>query len=1243
MATDTPRPEPGDCAGCGKPLTSTASEGMCAACLLGPALALASQCEESEAELDLITAAGLEGRSLGGYEILATLARGGMGVVFQARQKNPSRVVALKVISAGELATRTMVERFHNEAQAAARLDHPNIVPIYEVGEDRGWHFFSMQLIAGRTLAEALHAQQPTPAEAARLLVQIARAVEHAHQRGILHRDLKPTNILLDEAGQPHLTDFGLAKAIEQDSELTHTQAVLGTPAYMSPEQAAGRTREITTATDVYGLGAMLYELLAGRPPFRAENTPALLRKIVEHDPAPLAVPGAGDLEVICLKCLEKDPARRYATAGDLADELERWLRHEPILARPAGNWERTLKWVRRNRARAALGATVVLAGLLLTTVSIFFNVRLQRSGQALERAVEQGRQRIIAQHLREAGRATAAGDGLVGLFSLTEALRLQPDDHPSATAIRRRLGLTLRHAPELLRLWDAEGAPYRLQFSADNRWLLAALRSGAVRVWDLRERRLLTELPATNAASLALVLSPNGRELVESLPEPPYVRLSHLEQGTSIALPLAGPCAHALAFSGSGRWVITGGERLRLWEAATGRELPVPGDTAGPWARVAASPDDRFILALAPDGSGRLLETTSWTWRSLPWLTDASGPASPVFSDDGRWLLLATDSDWLLAETASGTVVFSIPQPGIPYTATFSPDGRYFATAGFWEQGRVWTLPSPGMTNVAAFGLPIRHETGVNLMRFSPDARIIATAGFDYQLRLYGAQQHQLVAPILHHTALVEAAAFSADGRFLASADAKGLVRVWDLFPRAGVALPGLAPKPAPQFAPDGKLIAACDTQGQVRWYDAASGQPTGAPLFTPRAEPASVEPSASPRASGLAWSRDGQRLAAALGAEGVRVWEYPSGRLVAAWTNVGEATVVAFDGNGATLAAGTTTGEVLRWKLATLKAEEPWRAPFAPVERLVWNSRGPWLAAGGEAAVQVLSFSTGVEALPLLGAHDNLVALAFSPAGDRLLTAAGNHAISPGAARLWSLPALREAVPPLEHGDGLAAAVFSPDGRWVATGGEDNVLRLWQAENGAASGRVMRHEGIVRALWFDRCSEWLAAGANDGQVRLWSIPSGELAGPPLLLAGAVESVAFAPDDGQMLAVSARTNNLLVNFTPDPRPVAEMERIARAQTALRAGPGGTLEQVPLAVLAREIADHHPGGKPFPTNAAAWHARMAGPAEDAGEWFTAEFHWQRLLALQPGDAVAQQRLECVRAALARRNAPGVGR
>jgi tRNA A-37 threonylcarbamoyl transferase component Bud32 len=302
-----------------------------------------------------------------GYELLGELGRGGMGVVYKARQLALNRLVALKVIRGARLASAAERRRFQNEAEAVARLDHPNIVPVYEVGRYEGDPYFSMKLIDGTGLDRQVARFAGDPRAAARVVAAVAGAVHHAHQRGILHRDLKPANILLDDRGEPHVTDFGLAKRFDADADpdVTRSGAIVGTPSYMSPEQAAGGRDALTTATDVYGLGAILYALLAGRAPFGGSSVTETLADVRGKRPEPPSrvngrVPR--DLEVICLKCLEKEPERRYASARDLADDLGRWLRGEPIAARPVGAPTRAWLWCRRHPVRAALSAAAAVA-----------------------------------------------------------------------------------------------------------------------------------------------------------------------------------------------------------------------------------------------------------------------------------------------------------------------------------------------------------------------------------------------------------------------------------------------------------------------------------------------------------------------------------------------------------------------------------------------------------------------------------------------------------------------------------------------------------------------------------------------------------------------------------------------------------------------------------------------------------------------------------------------------------------
>src|SRR6266508_3926597 len=361
------------CGKCGAKISSDAPEGLCTGCVLETALgtlpdasvAAVADCGSAKAvDATETTQSKTKARAakilgeLGDYELLEEVGRGGQGVVFRARQKSLNRIVALKVIGLGQWATKAHLKRFRLEAEAAARLDHPSIVPIYEVGERDGQCYFSMKFVDGGQLDQVVKHTPISLRQAAELIAKVARTVHYAHEHGILHRDIKPGNVLLDAKGEPHLTDFGLARLVETESTVTHTMEVLGTPSYMAPEQAAGNNAGVTSATDIYGLGAVLYQLLTGHPPFAAGTTYETVRLVLATEPRQPRVLNPKvdrDLNTICLKCLDKDPKRRYASALALAEDLEHWLKHEPILAHRTGIFTRGKKWVCRNPTIALL------------------------------------------------------------------------------------------------------------------------------------------------------------------------------------------------------------------------------------------------------------------------------------------------------------------------------------------------------------------------------------------------------------------------------------------------------------------------------------------------------------------------------------------------------------------------------------------------------------------------------------------------------------------------------------------------------------------------------------------------------------------------------------------------------------------------------------------------------------------------------------------------------------------------
>src|SRR6266480_4223759 len=369
------------CRKCGAKIFSDASEALCPRCVLKSALgnfpdaAVAGGVDPGRSDTPSaadengapdnkksVSAAEMLGE-LGDYELLEEVGRGGQGVVFRARQKSLNRTVALKVISLGRWARKAHVKRFRLEAEAAARLEHPGIVPIHEVGERDGSCYFSMKFVEGGQLDQVVRRESMSTRQAAELIAKVARTVHYAHDHGILHRDIKPGNILLDAKGEPHLTDFGLARLVETESSITQTLDVIGTPSYMAPEQAVGNNAAVSSVTDVYGLGAVLYQLITGHPPFAGGTTYETIKLLLDTEPRSprLLNPKIDrDLSTICLKCLEKDSQRRYPSALALAEDIERWLKHEPIQARRGGVFTRGRKWVRRNPTSALLVASLV-------------------------------------------------------------------------------------------------------------------------------------------------------------------------------------------------------------------------------------------------------------------------------------------------------------------------------------------------------------------------------------------------------------------------------------------------------------------------------------------------------------------------------------------------------------------------------------------------------------------------------------------------------------------------------------------------------------------------------------------------------------------------------------------------------------------------------------------------------------------------------------------------------------------
>jgi WD40 repeat protein/tRNA A-37 threonylcarbamoyl transferase component Bud32 len=781
--------------------------------------------------------------SLPDYEQLEELGRGGMGVVYRARQQRLNRVVAVKMIRAGQLASAADVRRFLLEAESVARLDHPHIVPIYDVGEHDGWHYFTMKLVEGGSLAQWAPEPRPSgnnvnsrsPTDAARIMASVARAVYHAHQCGILHRDLKPANVLLDATGAPQVTDFGLAKRIDGTATMTHPDAVVGSPSYMAPEQATPQGKA-TTAVDVYGLGAILYELLTGRPPFRAPSPLETLLLVRTAEPVPpraIHPRIARDLETICRKCLRKEPERRYESALAVAEDLERFLEGRPILARPVGAVERFCRWSRRNPVVAVLAAALVLIiGLSFTLVTAkmaeAIDERNQKEAARLQAQLRADDLQEANKHLESAQylkqfqlgyRAWLAADlGKVNqiLGGCNPGLR-RVEYH----ALRRRsqgprLRIPTQDRPPLV---DTVMGPLPtgrtdlLAVAGKLAVVGCCLVEGqgpmrAVRVIDLEVGKVVGTVP----------LDLGSRDIIDVL-------------GSHALLGL-----RALAVSASGSLLaMASSDRLTVWDVGAGKSLwsrPF-GQQALPVHGLQFVEDGATVLTVrrrpfpvessAGDGDLRLkiepwtgpvvgqpgrgpdgppgLELTRWDARTgqprgTVTIPGRVGYTQTSLSPDGRLLALLTPDpaapppwDIPVHDTVTGRMVTRIRELQPTQQVHFGPGNRLFATVAK-KTVRLWRNEPLDARLLGAL-----NETAADTqaLAFNPDGRSIATVGKDNDIRLWiggrpagerpAAEKPGAPLALLGHGAdAIRSLAFVTGGRELTTLNEDGVLEVWDV-----------------------------------------------------------------------------------------------------------------------------------------------------------------------------------------------------------------------------------------------------------------------------------------------------------------------------------------------------------------------------------------------------------------------------------------------------------------------------
>jgi WD40 repeat protein/tRNA A-37 threonylcarbamoyl transferase component Bud32 len=690
------------CEQCGVALPPRAPAGLCPKCLLGQALRASAKSDRAGPE----TASGDSSAArLGDYELIERIATGGMGVVYKARQLSLNRIVALKMISPGRLAGEEQVLRFQAEAEAVASLQHPHIVAVHETGQWEGQHYFSMDYVAGQNLADAVRSQPMPPIRAAEILKAIAEAVHFAHQKRILHRDLKPSNIILDEAGEPHVTDFGLAKRLDHSplaadhSPLTLTGQVLGSPGFMPPEQATGQPGTMDVRSDVYGLGAILYYVLTGRPPFQAATLTDTLKQLAEAEPiAPrLLNPSVPrDLATICLKCLEKDLSRRYPTAQALAQELGRFLRGEPILARPTGLAGKTVRWCQRNPRLATVTAAAVLSAIL-GLAGILWQWSLARAETL------QARRNAYAADMNLAQAALEKLD-VAGALAALNRQRPSPGQKDLRGWEWRYFWQRCREAgaksaspsPVVLPLPVLSAA---LSLAPDSKHFIALdNRDGMASLWSILPLSQLEKLPSLGTDNTAIRWSPDGRTVAVG-DQSGTVRIWNLATRRAITnFASAGKRVGTLKFYGRGRTLFCGlsfrdpsapdsdGRGAKFWDTRTWAEVPLPPDFPsgrGRWTAVSA--DNRILAALDDQGtvvwwemaSGRRVKRIEHHFGSNDGYL-AFSPVAPLLAGS------TTDGVITIWEVTTGRIVTTIRANfKAVHGIAFSPDGQRLLSGG--------------------------------------------------------------------------------------------------------------------------------------------------------------------------------------------------------------------------------------------------------------------------------------------------------------------------------------------------------------------------------------------------------------------------------------------------------------------------------------------------------------------------------------------------------------------------------
>ncbi|MFO0951222.1 MAG: protein kinase [Isosphaeraceae bacterium] len=1081
-----------------------------------------------------------------GYEIEGRLGRGGMGIVYKARQTLLNRTCALKMILSSEHAEPEECLRFLAEAEAIAKLRHPNIVQIHHLGEHDGCPYFEMEYLEGGSLAGRLDGTPWTPADAARMVELLALAMSEAHRQGIVHRDLKPGNVLLTADGTPKVADFGLAKLMNSERGLTRTDLVLGSPSYMAPEQAEGKAKEVGPAADLYALGAILYELLIGRPPFRGATVFDTLRQVREDEPVPPSrlVPGVPlDLETIALKCLQKDPGRRYDSAISLAEDLRRFQANEPILARPVGAAERSWRWCRRNPAVAGLLASTAAALVCVASAAVLYanqerriadeqsraNQDSQRYADRIRQALDESNRRMAALYYERGQAACEQQDIGPGLLWLRESWRAASQAGAAAAgwerAARVNLGAWYRSfpTPEAEDSNNGGSVPESMAYRPDGKTVLTAGAGGTLLLRDASTLEPIGKPMEHGGQAVRVSLSRDGKTALTGGLNG-YACLWNVDTQQRIGEPLAhGAPVRAAALSPDGRTALTGGnDNLgRLWDLKSRLVIGTFRHQERVWG-ACFSPDGALALTTSPDGEVKLWDAHTGEPRGVLPCGDAV-TAAVFHPKHGRVLFTATigpEGFVRFWDVPTGKPLSEPLKHGGPVrSAAFSPDGRIVVTGGLDGTARLWDAATH-----EPVGKELRHNGGIFSVAFSPDGKTIVTGSLDGTARLWDAATGEPLGPPLPHAGQVRCVAFRSDGRAALTGSDDQKVRSWSVIK---VALtPGTSrlwrgePNRSAEFDRTLGRILAQNTDGALRLLDAASGQPLGPPLkFGEPAGPLAI---------------------------------HPDGRTV--------------------LAGGLLLGAQLCDGITGRRIGEPVRHE-RNVQGGAFSRDGELAMTWSQSSVRLCSARDGLprgEPLPVGDVW--IYCVEFSPDGKLLAVGNDVGGAALGEVHFWDVETRKQVGAVIRLGVRVTHLAFSPDGKTLVAMGTDQQVRLWDVARGVQIGSPTHSRYQVQRLDFSPDGKTLLLMGVNGTLQMLDIVTGQSIGPELVFPETLRSAWFEEDGRSVLAITADGTAWRHTLHEPPDDLDRTQEDLEALTGLTLDPSGAVQRLDLATWVERRA-----------------------------------------------------------------------